>query len=201
MNKILILFAHPAYEKSRVHQALLARVQGLEGVYVNDLYQRYPDFDIDVRAEQKLLLAHEIIVWQHPFYWYSAPPLLKQWLDLVLEHGWAYGRNGNALQGKKIFNAFSSGGDREAYAPTGYQKYTVQEYLRPFEQTAGLCHMQYWPPFWVPDTFQMERAQADQYARQYRTLLQALRDNKTDEAEIRHLAYLNDVHVTTKTTE
>ena len=199
MNKILILFAHPAFEKSRIHKTLLDSVQGLEGVFVNDLYQRYPDFDIDVRAEQQLLLEHDIIIWQHPFYWYSAPPLIKQWMDLVLEHGWAYGRNGEALQGKKIFNALSSGGDREAYTPTGYQHYSLHEFLRPFERTAGLCHMEYWPPFWIPDTFQMEKAQAERYGQLYRQLLQSLRDSRSTGSELQRLAYLNDWLSTSKT--
>ena len=104
MSQILVLFAHPVLEKSRVQHSLLQAVSDLENVTVNDLYERYPDFDIDVRKEKKLLLAHDIIIWQHPFYWYSSPALLKQWQDLVLEHGWAYGKNGTALAGKKIFN-------------------------------------------------------------------------------------------------
>ena len=55
------------------------------------MYEKYPDFNIDVDYEKKLLEKNQIIIWQHPFYWYSAPPLLKQWIDLVLEFGWAYG--------------------------------------------------------------------------------------------------------------
>src|SRR3954451_16903918 len=109
MNKILVLFAHPALEKSRVHTVLLKSINNIEGITINDLYEQYPDFDIDIQKEQELLLTHDIIVWQHPFYWYSAPAILKQWQDLVLQHGWAYGRNGNNLKGKSVFNALTSG--------------------------------------------------------------------------------------------
>ena len=135
MNKILILFAHPALEKSRVHKELLLAVKTLPGITIHDLYEQYPDFDIDVPKEQQLLLEHDFIIWQHPFYWYSAPAILKQWQDLVLEHGWAYGRTGKALQGKTVFNVFSSGGGMQSYQSNGYQKYTVLEmYLKKFSK-------------------------------------------------------------------
>src|SRR5688572_21464047 len=100
MARILLLFAHPALEKSRVHKTLLHRVEHLPNVTVNDLYQHYPFFDIDIQREQELLLTHDIYVFQHPLYWYSSPAIIKQWQDLVLEHGWAYGRHGRMLVGK-----------------------------------------------------------------------------------------------------
>src|SRR5580765_295245 len=121
MKKILILFAHPAFEKSRVHKILLKHIRGLEGVYLNDLYENYPLFNIDVHREQELLLSHDIIVWQHPLYWYSGPAMLKQWIDQVLENGWAYGKSGHALEKKKIFNAITSGGGSGTYEANGTQ--------------------------------------------------------------------------------
>ena len=99
--RVLILFAHPALEKSRVNRRLSAAVSSLPGVTFHDLYEAYPDFDVDVRREQELLGSHDLVVLQHPFFWYSIPPLLKQWIDLVLEHGWAYGSEGKALVGKE----------------------------------------------------------------------------------------------------
>ncbi len=117
MAKILILFAHPRYENSMVQQRLSMAAQRLPGVTFHDLYEHYPDFDVQVEQEKALLLANDIIVLQHPFYWYSCPPLMKQWIDLVLEHGWAYGKEGKSLQGKKMFNAISTGGRHEAYQP------------------------------------------------------------------------------------
>src|SRR5690349_3159009 len=95
--KILILFAHPRLRNSVVQSALIKAVAGLEGVTFRDLYASYPDYMIDVEAEQKALLAHDVIVLQHPFYWYSSPAIIKEWQDLVLENGWAYGPGGTAL--------------------------------------------------------------------------------------------------------
>jgi len=158
MARVLILFAHPALEKSRVHRRLLAAMPRGELITLHDLYERYPDGDIDVAAEQALLLDHDVIVWQHPFYWYSAPPLLKSWQDLVLEHGWAYGSEGDALAGKTVLQAISAGGAASAYCEAGYNRYTIRQYLRPFEGTARLCGMRYLPPWVVFGTHRLDTA-------------------------------------------
>ena len=75
MNKILILFAHQRFEKSKTNRALLKNVGRIDSVTVNDLYEQYPDFNVDTDREKMLLMAHQIIVWHHPFYMYSAPAL------------------------------------------------------------------------------------------------------------------------------
>ena len=98
--RILIIFAHPRFEKSAINSMLVKSIPDLPEITFHDLYEKYPDFNIDIEHEKKLLVEHQVIIWQHPFYWYSAPPLLKQWIDLVLEFGWAYGPGGDALQGK-----------------------------------------------------------------------------------------------------
>src|SRR5688572_14443298 len=110
MARILVLFAHPALEKSRVHSQLIRQIPIQQNITFHDLYENYPDFHINIDREQQLLLDHDIIILQHPLYWYSAPPIIKQWLDLVLEHGWAYGAKGNALTGKVMMQAITSGG-------------------------------------------------------------------------------------------
>jgi glutathione-regulated potassium-efflux system ancillary protein KefG len=193
MAKILLLFAHPLLEKSKVNIELLKSAKGVQGVTVNDLYDRYPDYDIDVEREKRLLTSHDIIIWHHPFYWYSAPPLLKQWLDLVLEHGWAYGKHGTALAGKKVFQVISTGASMEAYKNGGYNKYTIQGYLRPFERTAELCHMVYWPPFWVHSVHRMEQLQIRQYSEQYHNLLTALTKDIFSDEEIENQNLLNNL--------
>jgi glutathione-regulated potassium-efflux system ancillary protein KefG len=198
MNKILILFAHPALEKSRVHSTLLNSISNINGVTVNDLYEQYPEFDIDVKQEQQLLIDHDIIVWQHPFYWYSGPALLKQWQDIVLEHGWAYGKNGNSLKGKRIFNTLTSGGGRDVYQLTGKQHCTVHELLRPFERTASLCQMKYLPPFWVAGSHKLDIPEIKEYGGQYRELLLRLRDTDIGEETLAGCVLLNDFRPSSK---
>jgi len=173
---ILIVFTHPALEKSRVHRRLLRSPPELPGLTVNDLYENYPDYDVDVRREQELLLAHDVIVHQHPFYWYSVPPLLKQWQDLVLEHGWAYGSRGTALRGKRTLHVISTGGSAAAYQPQGDNRFTVRALLAPWEQTARLCGMEFLPPFVIHGTHGLTDPELESAADRYREFLVGLHD-------------------------
>lgn len=179
-RSILIQFAHPAVQKSRVNRALVAAARGVEGVSVNDLYARYPDFMIDVRREQRLLLDHDVIVFQHPFFWYSGPALLKEWLDLVLEYGFAYGSGGTALHGKVMVNAITTGGSREAYRHGGHNRFEIADLLAPFDQTAHLCGMRYLPPFVVHATFRLDAEDIAAHAASYRRMLERLRTADLD---------------------
>ena len=192
MNKVLLIFAHPRFEKSKANRALLAAVRSIEGVTCNDLYEEYPDFNIDIEREQVLLTDHSIIVWQYPFYNYSAPALFKQWMDVVLEYGWAHGRERYTLQDKKVFVTLTTGGRRESYAPDQHNRFTLREFLRPFEQTAALCKMVYLPPFAVHGTHLLTKQQLDGYAELYRMLLTRLTNGDFDTASIGRYDYLND---------
>jgi glutathione-regulated potassium-efflux system ancillary protein KefG len=180
MARILILFAHPALEKSRVHRRLIDRLPDLPGFTFHDLYEAYPNFDIDVPREQALLAAHDVVVLQHPFYWYSTPAMVKQWEDLVLEHGWAYGSKGVALRGKRLFNLLTAGGREAAYRQDGHNGYTVRELLVPIEQTARLCGMQYLPPYSIFGTHVMTDADIAEAADRYHAFLMALHDDRLD---------------------
>lgn len=147
MDKVLILYAHPLHAHSQANATLRRAAQGMPGVTVCDLYETYPEFVIDVIREQASLLDHAALVLQFPLQWYSAPALLKEWLDAVLEEGWAYGQRGDKLQGKAMLCAVTAGGAEQAYGPAGANRYTVEELLRPFELTARLCGMRYLRPF------------------------------------------------------
>lgn len=177
MRKILVLFAHPKFEQSDVNQALINQIQKLEHVHIRDLYELYPDFHIDIQAEQEVLFQHEVIIWHHPIYWYSCPPLLKQWIDLVLEFGWAYGPGGVFLKNKFVMNVVTSGGSQEVYSPEGRNRYTIEEFLRPFEATAYLCHMRYMPPFHVSGTHRISDKELKSKAEAYQELILTLRDS------------------------
>mgnify|MGYP005748110137 FL=1 len=177
MRKILVLFAHPKYEHSDVNQALVEAIRPLEQVMIRDLYDLYPDFHINIQQEQELLFEHEVVIWHHPIYWYSCPPILKQWIDLVLEYGWAYGPGGVFLKNKYVLNAITSGGPEEVYSKEGRNRYTIQEFLRPFEQTAYLCHMRYLPPFHVGGTHRITEEILNSKVEEYKNLILTLRDS------------------------
>jgi glutathione-regulated potassium-efflux system ancillary protein KefG len=192
MPRVLVEFAHPALERSRVHARLIAHWPRRSDLTLNDLYEAYPDFDIDVPREQALLTGHDLIVFQHPFFWYSTPPLLKQWQDLVLEHGWAYGRSGTALRGKRALHIISAGGREEAYQHEGYNRFTMRELLAPLEQTAVLCGMIWVPPYVVHGTHRLTVPQIEDEARHYGDLLALLADDGLDLDAASRFATLND---------
>jgi glutathione-regulated potassium-efflux system ancillary protein KefG len=194
MPRVLVLFAHPAYEKSRVNRQLLEAVADLEGITIHDLYETYPDFQIDVAAEQQRLVAHDVIVLHHPFYWYSVPAVLKEYLDLVLEHGFAYGSTGHALDGKVLLNATTTGGPDTAYQVGGRNRFTMRQLLAPFDQTAFLCRMVYLAPFVVHGALRLDAGVACSSAqRQYRALLTGLRDGSIDLDRAAAAARINDL--------
>lgn len=176
MNKILILFAHPAFHKSRIHKILAEIAQSVGGVTFHNLYDRYPDYFIPVKQEQQLLQEQDILIWQHPFYWYSCPSLMKEWIDLVLEHNFAYGRKGTSLHGKKALSVISTGGNEAVYTRREKEHYSIKQFLSPFHQTARLCGMEYLPPFVVFGSHLLTDGQISAYARDYERLLTALRD-------------------------
>jgi len=163
--KILVIYAHPEPKSSVVNQLLISTVMGIEGVTVHDLYATYPDFFIDVSAEQERLIEHDIIVFQHPLYMYSCPALLKEWLDRVLSKGFAFGLR-TALKGKVWRSVITTGGKKEAFDKLGYNKYPLEEILQPFELSAALCCMHWIEPlvlYWarnVSDADRLEHAQA-----------------------------------------
>ncbi|MFV9551089.1 NAD(P)H-dependent oxidoreductase [Algibacter sp. PT7-4] len=196
MKKILVLFAHPKFEKSRANLALIERLKDKDYVTFHDLYEHYPNFHINVQREQELLAEHDIIIWHHPLYWYSSPAILKQWKDLVLEFNWAYGPNGKVLQNKTVFNVITTGGSKEVYCSEGYNTYTINEFLRPYEQTAKLCGMTYLPPFAVMGTHNLSDKDLVNYANQYEQLINLLQGS-FDTIQLSNCFFLNDLEILT----
>lgn len=192
MKKILIQFAHPALKRSKINMALRAAVENLEDVTVNELYGAYPDFLIDIKKEQQLCENHDVIIFQHPLYWYSTPAIMKEWLDLVLEHGWAYGKEGKALKGKLFLQAITAGGDNSTYQKDGYNEFTIGELTSPFRATAKLCKMEWLPPFAVLGIHRgLPEKKVKVDAEDYRRAVIALRDDTLDIEKARQGQYLN----------
>lgn len=186
MTRILILFAHPALEKSRIHRRLIRGLPELAGITFHDLYEVYPNFQIDVPYEQELLRRHDLIIFQYPFYWYSTPAMLKQWQDLVLEHGWAYGATGRALHGKRLLSLMTVGGGAQAYGRGGYNRFSIREFLAPVEQTVHLCGMVYLPPYVIHGTHRMNEAGIEEAAKRYKRLLVFLREDRLEDKHLEH---------------
>jgi glutathione-regulated potassium-efflux system ancillary protein KefF len=148
MADVLVLVAHPDLARSRINRALLAQARLLPSgqVEVRDLYALYPDYVIDVEAEQAALAAARAVVWVHPVQWYSMPALMKLWTDEVLAFRWAYGPGGRALAGKCLWLVVSAGGTREAYSERGSHGLPFDALLPPYRQTAALTGMRFLEP-------------------------------------------------------
>lgn len=163
--KILVNVFHPDLEKSAVNKAWVRQLEKTANVTVRKICQRYPDGKIDVPAEQETLSTHDRLVFQHPFYWYSVPPLMKQWIDEVFTYGWAYG-GGDALAGKEWVCAISTGGPADSYQAGGYNSYSMSEFLKPLQQTANLVQTKFLPPFVFHGAVHATEAEIEQSARE-----------------------------------
>lgn len=165
--KTLIIVAHPDLASSRISQAWAQELQRHDHITVHDLYRQYPAGTIDIGHEQLLLEQHDRIIFQFPLYWYSSPPLLKWWFDTVLQAGFAYGPGGSKLQGKQIGAAISTYGTAESYRPSGSNRFTIEELLRPLEALARYVGADYLPPYSLHDASNVTEEQLEQSRLQY----------------------------------
>ena len=144
MKKILIVSGHPDLNDSFANKTILEETRNLlpeaEFVYLDKLY---PDFRIDVQAEQERLLRADIIVLQYPLFWYSAPSLLHRWMEQTFTHGFSHGRTGDKLHGKQFVLSFTSGAPEEMYRYDGPQHYPIDDFLPAYKQMANLCGMEW----------------------------------------------------------
>lgn len=181
MARLLVYYAHPGHRYSHANRAMVRRAREVEGIDFVDLYSDYPRYEIDIDREQSRLLEHDVILFQFPMFWYSAPSIVKEWEDLVLEHGFAYGSGGDKLAGKHLMLAVTTAGPEEAYTPDGYQGFPIRTFLTPFEQTARLCHMRFSAPYVLYGALQATATGSiDAHADGYRRMLEALRDDRYD---------------------
>ena len=191
-KKILILFAHPSLHRSEINRHLKRQSERVDSVTMVDLYAEYPDYHIDIDREQKRLVEHDVIVFMFPLYWYSTPSILKEWQDLVLEYGFAYGHDGTALHGKKFLSVISAGGASDAYKTEGYNHFTVRQLLQPLEQTASLTGMIYLPPLVL---FSARKARNDgrlsKHIKVWKHALEMLANDQLPINEVKDLNNLN----------
>ncbi|USH05250.1 NAD(P)H-dependent oxidoreductase [Grimontia kaedaensis] len=180
-NKVLVLFAHPSQRRSEVNAPLYKVAQSVEGVTTVDLYGEYPDYHINIDLEQKRLLEHDVVIFQFPLYWYSTPSILKEWQDLVLEYGFAYGSKGTALRGKQFLCAITAGGMEEAYKADGFNHFKIRQLLAPMEQMACLTGMNYLAPYALfGSRTAAEDGKVGRHTSSYERLLKALVNGAVD---------------------
>ncbi|MDJ0749395.1 MAG: NAD(P)H-dependent oxidoreductase [Woeseiaceae bacterium] len=181
MARLIVYYAHPGHRYSHVNCVMSRAAREIDGVTYVDLYEDYPRFDINVNVEQQRLLDHDVILFEFPLFWYSTPSILKEWQDIVLEHGFAYGAGGDKLAGKTMMLAITAAGPEDAYSSGGYQQYPLRDFLRPLEQTANLCEMRFAPPYVLYSALKAPSAgQVEPHVDGYRRLLMSIRDDRYD---------------------
>ena len=202
MSRVILYYAHPSHRHSVANQTMWATANTVDELTRVDLYAEYPRFNINIDREQDRLRAHDVVVFQCPLFWYSTPSLLKEWIDLVLELGFAYGDGGDALAGKVMMFALTAAGDETAYSTSGYQRYSLREFLTPLERTAGLSKMRFTSPYVLYGSINAreEPAVIRNHADNYRKLLRALiSDNyQYDDADARGVVQAADIDALTR---
>lgn len=172
MKKTLVILAHPNIKESRLNKVLIDAVSGENHVTIRDLYSTYGRTgEIDVKKEQELLLAHERIIFQFPFYWFSTPSLLKEWQDKVLDYGFAYGVDGDKLANKEFKLAVTTGSPEYAYQAGAYDHASMSELLKPLQITALFTGMIYTAPFRVHGALKIKDEELAQKALEYKALM------------------------------
>ncbi len=137
MGKTLMILAHPNIGESVGNKTIKEAFAKESNTEVRHLDTLYPDFKIDIEAEQKALLEADTIVFQHPLFWYNIPAILKQWIDQVIQFGFAFGNN-YALENKKVVISFTIGSSKDLYPEE-----TIQNITFPLRGLASYCKMNY----------------------------------------------------------
>ncbi|KZN62197.1 NAD(P)H-dependent oxidoreductase [Pseudoalteromonas luteoviolacea] len=150
MSRVVVISGHPNSEGSNANSVILNELKrSVTELDVRYLDLLYPDFQIDVKAEQDALIDTDIIILQFPFYWYSIPALLKKWIDDVFAYDFAFGANGDKLKGKDLILSFTVGGPEESYDPLGYNHFTIEQLIYPLQQTAYLTGLNFNKPIYT----------------------------------------------------
>lgn len=149
----LIILAHPNFDASFANKTIIEQLQKSDlELEIRNICDLYPDYKIDIEAEQEALLRHRTIVFQYPFYWYSMPAILKHWFDEVFQHQFAYGSKGDKLKGKNFVPSFTVGSSQSSYTALGFQHFRVNEFCKQLEQTAYHTQMNYIEPLYFYGT-------------------------------------------------
>lgn len=195
--KVLILLAHPNLIQSQNNRELLQASKSIDNVTIVDLYAQYPNYRINIDQEQTRLLEHDVIIFMFPFYWYSTPSILKEWQDLVLEVGFAYGAGGKALQEKYFLCCITAGASEEFYLMDTDRHYSLRSFLTPLEQMSRVTRMQFIPPYILFDSrTAQEDDRLEPWLMNWKKILEMFTEGTFRYDDVKKLPVLNEYFIT-----
>ncbi|MCL3780683.1 flavodoxin family protein [Prolixibacteraceae bacterium JC049] len=197
--KTLVILAHPNLEESVANKRIAKELKKRNNdVEIRDIFSLYPDYKIDVEAEQQALLEADTVIFQYPFWWYNMPAILKVWFDEVFIFNFAFGPEGDKLKGKNFLLSFTIGGPADSYTPLGYNHFSVAEFTRPMEQTAYLAQMNYLAPIFehgmvfIPGVYNTKEAVEERADKQVERIVKIIDELKNENPEAKIKAFVKD---------
>ncbi|XP_062868699.1 NAD(P)H dehydrogenase [quinone] 1 [Trichomycterus rosablanca] len=110
----------------------------------------------DIKEEQRKLTEADFIIFQFPLYWFSAPAIVKGWIDRVLTQGFAFSMqslyDNGVFKNKKAMLSFTTGGMESMYLTDGIHG-DINVALWPLQNgVLRFCGFQVLAPqiFWSP---------------------------------------------------
>lgn len=144
MKNVLVISGHTDLKHSVANKTIIETLTNkLPEVEISKLDELYPDFRIDVKAEQEKLMNADIIVLQFPVFWYSAPSILERWMEETFLHGFSHGSGGDKLKGKKLVLSFTTGAPASFYDKNGITGHNIDDFFLSYKGVCGLTQMEY----------------------------------------------------------
>ncbi|SDI62683.1 NAD(P)H-dependent oxidoreductase [Pseudomonas panipatensis] len=136
----------------------------------------------DIQGELDKLLWADLVIFNFPIYWFSAPAILKGWFDRVLVSGICYGGkrfyDQGGLTGKQALLSVTLGG-REHMFGEGAIHGPLEDMLRPILRgTLAYTGMAVLPPFVAWHVPYIGNDARQDFLRQYQERLQHLQSDQ-----------------------
>ncbi|WP_429970415.1 NAD(P)H-dependent oxidoreductase [Fructilactobacillus sp. Tb1] len=168
--KTLVIVSHPEYHDSGTQGFLKRATEGLENVtwhYLSESEQ------LDITAEQKLLMQHDRIIFQFPMYWYSAPATLKKWEDDVLTRAFTFKNEKGMLAGKEFGIVTTLGYPEKDFQAGATEGFSISEILVPYRALAHRAGMKFMSPLVISQFEYMTPAEQTKLLIDYQQYLSA----------------------------
>lgn len=134
-KQVVVLLTHPNIKESRANKALMDAISDMGEVAIYNLYEMRVEDAFNAEIWSTIISHASALVFQFPFYWMSAPSLLKRWLDEVF----TYLAKTPAVAGKTLMVVTTAGSEHDAYRSGGRNRFTVDELLRPYMKGAAIA--------------------------------------------------------------